>query len=94
MVLPSLLELALDESQQVFLQMVQQNMFVTLFVAIVDIESGEFVYCNGGHPRPIIRRENGDLVDKNYERRAERFFDEFEWYVTALSAQRKKGTPY
>ncbi len=38
--------------------------------------------------------ENGDLVDKNYERRAERFFDEFEWYVTALSEQRKKGTPY
>ncbi len=38
--------------------------------------------------------ENGDLVDKNYERRADRFFDEFEWYVSALSEQRKKGTPY
>ncbi len=38
--------------------------------------------------------ENGDLVDENYERRADRFFDEFEWYVSALSEQRKKGTPY
>ena len=38
--------------------------------------------------------ENGELLDKNYERRADRFFDEFEWYVTALSEQRKKGTPY
>jgi NAD(P)H-dependent FMN reductase len=38
--------------------------------------------------------ENGELIDKNYERRSERFFDEFEWYVTAFAEQRKKGTPY
>ncbi len=38
--------------------------------------------------------ENGELLDKNYERRSEKFFDEFEWYVTALSEQRKKGVPY
>jgi NAD(P)H-dependent FMN reductase len=38
--------------------------------------------------------EDGEILDKNYERRAERFFDEFEWYVSALSEQRKKGTPY
>jgi NAD(P)H-dependent FMN reductase len=37
---------------------------------------------------------NGGILDQNYERRADRFFDEFEWYVTALSEQRKKGTPY
>ncbi len=39
----------------------EQTMFVTLFVAIIDIDSGEFDYCNGGHPCPIIRRDNGDL---------------------------------
>ena len=38
--------------------------------------------------------ENGDLLDKNYERRIARFLDEFEWYVAALAEQRKKGTPY
>jgi len=38
--------------------------------------------------------DGGELLDKNYERRFERFFDEFEWYVNALSEQRKKGTPY
>ncbi len=38
--------------------------------------------------------ENGELIDKNYERRSDRFLDEFEWYVNALSEQRKKGTPY
>ena len=38
--------------------------------------------------------EDGKLLDKNYERRFEKFCDEFEWYVAALSEQRKKGTPY
>jgi NAD(P)H-dependent FMN reductase len=38
--------------------------------------------------------EDGELLDKNYERRSDRFFDEFEWYVNAFSEQRKKGTPY
>jgi len=38
--------------------------------------------------------ENGELIDSNYERRLERFFNEFDWYVIALSEQRKKGTPY
>jgi NAD(P)H-dependent FMN reductase len=37
---------------------------------------------------------DGKLLDKNYEKRIERFLDEFEWYVNALSEQRKKGTPY
>jgi NAD(P)H-dependent FMN reductase len=38
--------------------------------------------------------KEGELLDKNYERRLDRFFDEFEWYVNAFSEQRKKGTPY
>jgi NAD(P)H-dependent FMN reductase len=37
---------------------------------------------------------NGELLDKNYDRRIGRFLDEFEWYVSAFSEQRKKGTPY
>ena len=37
---------------------------------------------------------DGELLNKDYERRIERFLDEFEWYVNALSEQRKKGTPY
>jgi NAD(P)H-dependent FMN reductase len=38
--------------------------------------------------------DDGELLDTNYERRFEKFFDEFEWYVSALYEQRKKGTPY
>ena len=37
---------------------------------------------------------NGTLLDENYERRFARFLDEFEWYIMALSKQRKLGTPY
>ena len=33
--------------------------------------------------------KDGELLDKNYERRSDRFFDEFEWYVNAFSEQRK-----
>ncbi len=38
--------------------------------------------------------ENGKLVDKNYEKRVNRFLDEFEWYIEAFKNQREKGTPY
>jgi NAD(P)H-dependent FMN reductase len=37
--------------------------------------------------------ENGELLDKNYDQRSDRFFDEFEWYVNSFLEQRKKGTP-
>lgn len=38
--------------------------------------------------------DDGNLLDNNYERRIKKFVDEFEWYVEAMSKQRKKGTPY
>ena len=36
----------------------------------------------------------GKLLDNNYEKRADRFLDEFEWYIDAFKKQREKGTPY
>ncbi len=36
----------------------------------------------------------GELLDNNYEKRAGRFLDEFEWYIDAFKKQREKGTPY
>ncbi|MFQ5940390.1 MAG: NADPH-dependent FMN reductase [Nitrososphaerales archaeon] len=38
--------------------------------------------------------EDGKLKDEAYERRVERFLDEFEWYIEAFKNQREKGTPY
>ncbi|MGV6872375.1 PP2C family protein-serine/threonine phosphatase [Pseudochelatococcus sp. B33] len=40
------------------------DLFVTTFYGILDTETGEFVYANGGHNPPLmIRRANGDVVD-------------------------------
>jgi len=38
--------------------------------------------------------DDGASVDGVYERRAKRFFDEFEWYLEAFKYGRGKGTPY
>ncbi|MGB3290190.1 MAG: SpoIIE family protein phosphatase [Burkholderiaceae bacterium] len=36
-------------------------MFVTLFLAVLDMSNGELVWANGGHPPPCILSQNGDL---------------------------------
>jgi sigma-B regulation protein RsbU (phosphoserine phosphatase) len=39
-----------------------QNMFVTLFVGVLDLPTGELSYCNAGHNAPlIIRAEHGEV---------------------------------
>jgi len=37
---------------------------------------------------------DGRLLVEEYGKKANRFLDEFEWYMEAFSNQRKKGTPY
>jgi len=37
-------------------------MFVTLFLGILNIRTGELQYCNGGHNPPYIIRPSGDIV--------------------------------
>ncbi len=38
--------------------------------------------------------KNGILIDESYDKRVDKFLDEFEWYIKALSNQRAQGTPY
>lgn len=48
-------------------------------------------------PIPSVQKafeEDGTPIDEAYNRRAERFLKEFEWYVDAFKTQRSKGTPY
>lgn len=36
-------------------------MFVTLFLGICNVSTGEFIYTNAGHNRPYIKRANGKI---------------------------------
>jgi len=38
--------------------------------------------------------EDGNALEKSYERRIGKFLDELEWYMMAFKAGREKGTPY
>lgn len=38
--------------------------------------------------------EEGNALDKAYDKRIKRFLDELEWYAEALKEQREKGVPY
>ncbi|MDR1291182.1 MAG: serine/threonine-protein phosphatase [Planctomycetaceae bacterium] len=44
-----------------------ENTFVTLILGIVDPQTGEVIYCNGGHNPPLLCRSNGECV---YESKA------------------------
>jgi sigma-B regulation protein RsbU (phosphoserine phosphatase) len=39
----------------------ETSMFVTIFLGILNIRSGEFVYTNAGHNPPYLRRKGGSL---------------------------------
>jgi len=36
----------------------ESDMFATVLLGKLDLETGEFVYCNAGHPHPIILRND------------------------------------
>ena len=38
------------------------NIFVTIFYGILDSSDGSLVYCNAGHPPPLVRRSSSVLA--------------------------------
>ncbi|OPY87055.1 MAG: Phosphoserine phosphatase RsbU [Smithella sp. PtaU1.Bin162] len=36
-------------------------MFITLFLGIMDVRTGDVLYCNGGHPNPYILHADGKI---------------------------------
>lgn len=40
-------------------------MFVTLFIGVLDLDTGELLYANGGHnPQPSARRRRRGMAQK------------------------------
>lgn len=35
------------------------EMFVTAFIAVIELDTGKFIYANAGHNKPLILRKNG-----------------------------------
>lgn len=45
-------------------EMNDQNMFVTLFLGILDLKTGDMEYCNAGHDAPVLVSNKTKQVDK------------------------------
>ena len=41
----------------------EQNMFITLFVGVLDLKSGLLEYCNAGHNAPVVLTAAGSKLD-------------------------------
>ncbi len=41
----------------------ENAMFVTLFLGILNVESGHISYCNAGHNYPFIMKDNGNVME-------------------------------
>jgi sigma-B regulation protein RsbU (phosphoserine phosphatase) len=41
----------------------ENAMFVTLFLGILNVETGHISYCNAGHNYPFIMKDNGDVLE-------------------------------
>ena len=42
----------------------EEMLFVTVFMGMLDLKTGEFIYVNGGHNAPLVYRENNfDFLD-------------------------------
>ena len=51
----------LEQSNELLCKESVNNMFVTVFYAILNIYTGEVSFCNGGHNRPVYIRQDGEV---------------------------------
>lgn len=53
--------ICLKESNELLCRESVNNMFVTVFYGILNIHTGDVVFCNGGHNYPVFIRKKGDV---------------------------------
>jgi serine phosphatase RsbU (regulator of sigma subunit) len=53
----------LERVNETLFARIPSNMFVTCFYAILDPNSGRFVYANAGHDLPYLRSQDGDCEE-------------------------------
>ena len=51
----------LQESNELLCKEDVNGMFVTVFYAILNIHTGDVIYCNGGHDQPVWIHKNGEI---------------------------------
>ncbi|MBN1580078.1 MAG: GAF domain-containing protein [Anaerolineae bacterium] len=51
----------LERTNDLIISDTHSDLFVTVFYVLLDPESGELVYANGGHNPPILIRQNGEV---------------------------------
>lgn len=54
--------LVINKANNIILQNSPEEVFITLFFGILDIESGLLTYCSAGHPPQILRKNTGEIV--------------------------------
>ncbi len=52
----------LRKANELLAAVTASNIFVTVFLGVLDTDSGAFTYCSAGHPPAFVRRASGELV--------------------------------
>lgn len=51
----------LEKANEILNDRNEEKYFVTIWIAILDVTTGELLYSNAGHNNPLIRRANGEF---------------------------------
>lgn len=50
----------MKKTNEIIVKSSEPRVFVTVFFAILDTKTGKFVYCNAGHPFPVVKKGQSD----------------------------------
>jgi serine phosphatase RsbU (regulator of sigma subunit) len=74
----------LEVNQTIFKQSLS-SMFVTVFLAVLDLKEHSLVFASAGHDSPILRRANGELVELTRTGAAMGMMNGLQWEQVKIS---------